>query len=579
MRPARHGQAWTEEEDEQLLQEIRRGESASEIKDRHQRTERAIVLRAAALAGTVHTAAPDVDPFEWVRSCLLRENSLPDWSARLRRSYRGVTQPASHSSEPNGLPSSKQPEPESVTSASIQLLREQCRVQEVWAEIVGAGPILRGTAAELRVLAQFDEVTLRSAGTRLLDSCGRLTTPDWILECDWPDVERLRLSSRDLREGAEEARIASVELLSAATRVIRSDRDRDVLLRRVGLRGSSTKLADIGADYGITRERVRQLVTRAMVRLAVGRPGEVFRAWDHTRGVLRTALQTSTGALDPELVLVLVEAALPRADIMFATRLVANLSGHRHAADILCDQILRLVHEREQRQRAIRRSTSRQERRKRGFHELIDKADWPEDSSKADPARCLPVRVPREPDHRSIAGRWKSPLLGRFVGYDSQVELDFIRLLEESDLVEDYCEQPLEIEYEFDGRRRRYFPDFIVTLRDGRRFLVEIKATLGDFAMYQNMAKLEAARQYCDARGWGLLGTEGRHSLVDLRSRAVAPAVESALRDWLGSRVVGWPLCREFMREQGIPWADVASVIYRERWHWRIQPFRLSVQV
>ncbi|MGV9678211.1 TnsA endonuclease N-terminal domain-containing protein [Nocardia sp. NPDC003482] len=428
------------------------------------------------------------------------------------------------------------------------------------------------------MLAQFDLATLRSAGVRLMESCGRLTASDWILECDWPEVESLRLSADDLREATEDVRIACVELLSAATCVIRSDRDRDVLLRRIGLRGSSTKLADIGADYGVGRERIRQLVTRAMSRLNSGKPKEVFRAWDHTRGVLRTALQTRRGALDPELVLAFVEAALPRADIELATRLLANASGHGHAADILCDQVLRLAREREQRQREIDRARAKEVRRRQGFRELVDKVDWPQGSSNADQVRCVPLRVPREPDHRSIGGRWRSPLLNRFVGYDSLVELDFIRSLEESDLVEDYCEQPLEIEYDLDGRKRRYFPDFIVTLRDGRRFLVEVKAALSDFAMYQNVVKLEAARRYCHARGWGLLGTEGRHAIGDLQSRPVDASVESALRDWLGSRVVGWPRCREFMREQGIGWVDVAAVILRKGWHWRTQPFQLSVQ-
>lgn len=60
------------------------------------------------------------------------------------------------------------------------------------------------------------------------------------------------------------------------------------------------------------------------------------------------------------------------------------------------------------------------------------------------------------------------------------------------------CEaEPFVIEYVLDGVTRRYVPDFLMTLRNGRRRLVEVKprALLN---LPINIAKMEAALRWCE---------------------------------------------------------------------------------
>ncbi|MCS5946652.1 hypothetical protein LNP25_23985 [Klebsiella variicola subsp. variicola] len=67
--------------------------------------------------------------------------------------------------------------------------------------------------------------------------------------------------------------------------------------------------------------------------------------------------------------------------------------------------------------------------------------------------------------------------LDRMVQYESGLELEVLTLLERSELITYYQEQPAVIPYTFRGRNRLYYPDLFVATADGRGLLIEIKPT------------------------------------------------------------------------------------------------------
>ncbi|HUK98168.1 MAG TPA: sigma-70 family RNA polymerase sigma factor [Gaiellaceae bacterium] len=82
-------------------------------------------------------------------------------------------------------------------------------------------------------------------------------------------IEDERAESPD---GASAERARAVELAAAVERL--NPRMRHVVTRRFGLDGKPPQtLEDVGADLGITRERVRQLETRALRELRAVAPG------------------------------------------------------------------------------------------------------------------------------------------------------------------------------------------------------------------------------------------------------------------------------------------------------------------
>ena len=95
-----------------------------------------------------------------------------------------------------------------------------------------------------------------------------------------------------------------------------------------------------------------------------------------------------------------------------------------------------------------------------------------------------------------------SPLLGRTVLCESQHERTFFQKIESSGLVSAFVEQPVGISYLFEGRRRRYWPDAVVLLRDGRELLVEVKPR-ALFGKPKDMAKWRAAALWCHRNSVG----------------------------------------------------------------------------
>ena len=75
---------------------------------------------------------------------------------------------------------------------------------------------------------------------------------------------------------------------------------------------------------------------------------------------------------------------------------------------------------------------------------------------------------------KKVIGTFPSLKMGETVCWESQLELDYIYLLEFDPDVLSYREQPLQIFYEHNGKRRRYTPDFLVE-RPNKSQLIEVK--------------------------------------------------------------------------------------------------------
>lgn len=287
------------------------------------------------------------------------------------------------------------------------------------------------------------------------------------------------------------------------------------------------------------------------------------------------ALRLREGQLDPELVLSLIELALPTAAESEAVELVAHLSGHEAAS--VREQVAEVSRRRERQRREVLLAEKKAGRLNAKVQSLIERVDWPRDLIAVSRKPLRPLRVPRGMGGRGISGFWDSARLGRSVGYDSKAELAFIQLIDMSDLVRSYCEQPDRIDYELFGELHSYYPDLAVDLHDGRRLLIEVKARAVEFAKHENVVKFAAARAYCHARGWGFIATDGGRTPDDLLNRKVAPEAEQLLRDHLKNGPVNWASLKSLIRENGISLTDVAALIYRNGWYWQTDPFWLSI--
>jgi len=75
---------------------------------------------------------------------------------------------------------------------------------------------------------------------------------------------------------------------------------------------------------------------------------------------------------------------------------------------------------------------------------------------------------------KKVIGKFPSLKMGRLIWWESQIERDYIYLLEFDPAVISYEEQPLRISYYLNGKERRYTPDFLVR-KAGKKLIIEVK--------------------------------------------------------------------------------------------------------
>jgi hypothetical protein len=191
-------------------------------------------------------------------------------------------------------------------------------VYQVWRSVAGrelspaVGKEFAAQAAALS-LAEVDGPELTAAGRRAFSVSGKLLLADWREEIDEPGLAGLRAVSGEWEGDTESAaltlRTEIAHLLESA--ISARDQRRPVLRRRLGLDGElGLTLAALGAAYGVSWERIRQLQVRQLQQLAVrtgrSRRGAVLR--EVIRGLVDRGGQSRGAALDEIAGLVFPEA-------------------------------------------------------------------------------------------------------------------------------------------------------------------------------------------------------------------------------------------------------------------------------
>lgn len=97
-------------------------------------------------------------------------------------------------------------------------------------------------------------------------------------------------------------------------------------------------------------------------------------------------------------------------------------------------------------------------------------------------------------------GFFKSVKNGKEIHYRSNFECSFYKMLELLDTVASYEAEPFKIPYFFKGRSHHYIPDILVTMKNGKKELWEVKPKV-QTKLPKNQAKWVAAHQYCTVRG------------------------------------------------------------------------------
>jgi len=112
-----------------------------------------------------------------------------------------------------------------------------------------------------------------------------------------------------------------------------------------------------------------------------------------------------------------------------------------------------------------------------------------------------PVRKPTN-HGRKVIGKFPSAKMSRPIWWESQLERDYIYLLETDPDVVAFHEQPFQIRYTIDNTVHTYTPDFLVKRRSGRKQIVEVKpeevALSEEYGRFSRIVTLICKKHGCE---------------------------------------------------------------------------------
>lgn len=101
----------------------------------------------------------------------------------------------------------------------------------------------------------------------------------------------------------------------------------------------------------------------------------------------------------------------------------------------------------------------------------------------------------------SFRGKFPSKKNMKMIYWESLLERDYLKTLEFDKNVLIFESQPIEIEFWYFGKKRSYYPDFLVTMKTGKVYLVEVKPK-SKVEDEENKIKAEVGKMYCEEHDW-----------------------------------------------------------------------------
>jgi len=346
----------------------------------------------------------------------------------------------------------------------------------------------------------------------------------------------------------------------------RRPREQQILRMRVGFEDAPHTLAEIAGEFGLSRERIRQIEARALTLLVrqarkPGTPGAILAALLHlpdNPDALDEAFAERIATIVASEFVAPARVAIP---FLLCAAGVGSSAARRVAALARAAEERRRELEKEQRRTtaAAQRATTAARRADDVVDRWIEHAAWPADLGSP-PERgtlhALRLDGPGEP-----ASSFHSSKLDREVLYESGLELAAFTALENSTEIAWYQEQPLTIPYTWEGRQRLYYPDILTATHTGRCMLIEVKP-LTSMPVALNRAKAAAARAYAHRNGWGWVTVDGARTGRDLEAHTIPAETRRAITTGLEAfGHLGWRHILELRTNAGVSPRDIAAFI------------------
>ncbi|RDV44497.1 hypothetical protein DOE76_12095 [Leifsonia sp. ku-ls] len=389
-------------------------------------------------------------------------------------------------------------------------------------------------------------------------------------------VQSIEIEADDAFDPYEFRELDGQTLLMLASALIASVsnvRAREMLSMRLGLSGDSRTLAAIGAEFGVTRERARQVLASVMSGLR-----EDARRRQSPGAVLRYLLDRSTRVDERPLRLAALSSSLNAHESPGTSFLMAASGfGQRDIDQVLRAQSkLAQANRRAEVEARSREAENRvQQRQDARVAKWMADAEWPD--VRRDATQMEGLRAARSVNPLNRIGHFTSTKLGRNVHFESGLERKVFRALERSSLVAYYQEQPFAVSYAHNGRDRIYYPDVFVVTSSGHGMVIEVKP-MTHMAIHENQVKAAAGRNWALNRGWGWLVMDIDLSLRDVMEHVVPEEGELGIGAALAQSSLSWRDILRFRERHELSSLDLTAAIIHSGWTLTLEPvYRLQL--
>jgi DNA-binding CsgD family transcriptional regulator len=401
-----------------------------------------------------------------------------------------------------------------------------------------------------------------------------------------------------------------VEYLTLAQAEVLTERETYLLNTRYGFTsGSPQTLETLAQEIHLSRERVRQLLQRALRKLRHRGKRDIERG-HNTTACASLLLYIGYGSdLDDtqlkEKIMALAYSALP--SLPLETHALPLLVGlclpEKEAREFLGKPPLKQTANKEKDEQAesgeniitykmlLQQQTEGENNEQtlikspkkgsRALESLLEEIRWPRETSSGLERFSLlaghSLLQAQEQSEGIDERRFFSEKLKRYVRYKTLLEMSFFQALEASEEVVFYQERPFKMVEEVKGKPLTCVPDTFFLLQDGRGVLVEVMSW-DLMALHAYWDKFNALRLFCFKQGWGLLITDGRKSLQQIKQHPIALPFQTALLEALANAENGslsWNEYKVVRDTYHGTHKDFIAIVLTQRLIWSLDPFTI----
>jgi len=310
----------------------------------------------------------------------------------------------------------------------------------------------------------------------------------------------------------------------------------------------SCTLADIALQYGVSRERIRQLINRVGNKLFGS--FKKMMLFDHAGfNACVERLASAFDAVDHDAILLTI-FGFSAISNKKKQAILTMLFGTEFSDGIMekCAKLCRMIRDREEQNKE--QCISKYKKTLEAWRKLQEKIQYPSDF-QADQA--IPIGIYQK-DQSFLFER---KICEKFKKFEELIEI-----IEDPDIIY------------YSSSQTDHRPHVLLRLPNGASVLVLIVPTI-NMAFSYNIIRCNELHRFCKENGYGYMIIDdcGR-SIYELRSREIDPALEEQLNAILEDQgVIFWRNIKEIKETRSVSNADIAAYVLQNKLHFTREPF------